>query len=162
MPPNYIKDGKKRCNGPLHKGSFVPLSYFYVFKSGKRKGKPFSRCKSCLAVGKFGDAVHGLVPYSRVNFIFDELEARIGKAETCRSLGISQNFWMRRRNKTYKHIRKATVARAIHLLRVLRQKEIAIHRNSIKHGARMRGHNVKSAKKAYIRAGGKPSKALML
>lgn len=139
MPPNYIKNGTKRCNGPLHKGEYIPLSEFWMHKAGKRKGKPFSQCKKCENFQKFGDTSHGLVQYSRVKFIFDELQNRLGKMETCRRLDVSSNFFSRREIEPIQKIRIATVVKAMKLLIECRKNSFVRHKASIRYGATARG-----------------------
>jgi hypothetical protein len=139
VPPNYIKDGKKRCNGPLHKGEFVPLKEFWIHKGKWRTGLPFSQCKHCENYRKFGDTAHGLVPYSKVGFIFEELENRLGKAETARRIGVSTTFFYRRRRQEYKNVRIKTVIRAMTVLKECREKNEVRHKRSIIYGAAARG-----------------------
>jgi hypothetical protein len=140
MPPNYIKGDKKRCNGPLHNGDYIPLKEFWVHKSGKRKGKPFSQCRHCENYQKFGDTAHGLVPYSRVKFIFEELENRLGKAESLRRIGASYSFAYHHRYGYHKGVRVAIVIRAIKVLQECRENGEVRHRRSIRHGSAARGH----------------------
>jgi hypothetical protein len=139
MAQGYFRGNTKRCNGPLHKGKYVPLSEFWYHKSGKRKGKPFSQCIDCENFNKFGDTAHGLVDYASVKFIFDELVYRIGKTETTRRIGVSANFFYRRQRDSHIRIRKATVARAMIELKKCRENQEARHRKSIRHGAKERG-----------------------
>jgi hypothetical protein len=136
---NYIQGNKKRCMGPLHQGEYVPLKYFWHFKKGPRKGKPFARCRACLNYQRFGDTLHGMVPYAKVKFIFDELTNRLGKAETVRRLEVSPNFFYRRKIDNYKYIRIQTVARAMVVLKECRENDVRRHRRSIQHGATARG-----------------------
>lgn len=130
----------KKCNCPLHNGQFVPIDQFWVFKTGKRAGKPMSKCIDGWKLSKGLDPGRsGYVPLSRVKFIFHELEARIGKTETCRRLGISQNFWMRMERGITRQARKETVIKAMELLRECRAHDEVRHRYSIRHGAAARG-----------------------
>jgi hypothetical protein len=117
----------------------VHLKNFWYFKTGPRKGKPFSRCRACLNYQRFGDTMHGMVPYAKVKFIFDELTNRLGKAETVRRLGVSQNFFYRRKIGNYKYIRLATVAKAMVVLKECRENGTRRHKRSIRHGATARG-----------------------
>jgi hypothetical protein len=130
----------KRCTGPLCRGRYVPLENFYFHKQGTRKGKPFSRCKLCLAHYKFGDGMaHGWIRFDRVKFIFDELVNRLGKTETLRRVGLSQNFLLRRRKENQKFIRKQTVVKAMMVLQEVRANNEVRHRKSIRYGAAQRG-----------------------
>lgn len=141
MTPNFIVGDTKRCNGPLHKGEYLHLSEFWTHRKGERAGKPFSQCIRCENFNKWGreDIYHGLVEYKEVKFIFDELVNRIGKAETVRRLGISSSFFSRRKHRTYKRIRKGTVAKAMVELKKCREAGEARHRKSIRHGSAVRG-----------------------
>ena len=136
---NYIQGNKKRCMGPFHQGEYVPLKSFWYFKTGPKKGKPFSRCRACLNYQRFGDTLHGMVPFAKVKFIFDELTNRLGKAETVRRLEVSQNFFYRRKHNDYKYIRIGTVARAMVVLKECRENDTRRHKHSIRHGAAARG-----------------------
>lgn len=131
----------KLCNGPLHasEGAWLPLRAFWTFKSGPRAGKPVSRCAACSRVDRGRDPNSGLVPVGPVYFIFYEIQARIGKAEACRRLGMSHNLWSRLENRVYERMEKQSVRNAIILLRELRANNEVRHRRSIKSGATMRG-----------------------
>lgn len=141
----YSDDGTmKMCNCPIHQGTLVPLAQFWYFKKGKRKGLPFSRCIDGTKLEKGLDPKRsGLVPYSRVRFIFRELEFRLGRTEACRRIGVStRGFWMRHegnRPNPGKQLRKDVVIRAIAVLRAAREIEEARHKDSIRHGAAARG-----------------------
>jgi hypothetical protein len=138
----------KMCNGPLHSavGAWMPLRSFWTFKKGKRAGKPMSRCIACKRVYRGRLVNSGLVSVSKVYFIFHEIESRIGRAEACRRLGMSQNLWCRLDKRVYQHMEKQTVVRAMTLLQELRDKDIVRHRDSIRHGALARGHAEKEVK----------------
>lgn len=138
-------ESHKLCNGPLHKpeGEWMPLHSYFIMKKGSRAGKPLSRCMACDRVYKGRDKKGGLVPVNRVWFIFEELRARIGKAETCRRLGISINLWYRVEHRVYRNMYRKTAKAAMLLLRELRTNNVARHRDSIRHGAAMRGHKEK-------------------
>lgn len=106
-----------------------------------------SRCKDGIRIEKGIDpGKSGYVRYEDVKFIFFELEARIGKAETCRRMGISQNFWMRMERRIQTHTQKATVAKAIEVLREARANNEVRHRDSIRHGAAARGKKEREVK----------------
>ena len=128
----------KRCNGPLHKGESLPVDQFWTNKTGRRRGKPFSRCIDCLIYTRFGHTISGYVPLSRIRFIFLEIENRVGRAEAQKLMGTSQNFYKRLEKQHY--VRKVTARRAFLVLRELRENNIVRHRDSINHGAKARGH----------------------
>lgn len=127
----------------------MPLHSFWMHKSGKRKGKPMSQCQACQRVGKGRDPESGLVPINRVWFIFIELEQRIGRAETCRRLGISQNMWMRAERHIYKSMYRRTAKAAMLLLRELRNQDESRHPKSIRYGASARGKQERKPQKSY-------------
>ena len=135
---NYIQGDTKRCMGHYHRGEYVSLKYFYFFKKGPKKGKPFARCRLCIYYEKYGDTEHGLIPYDRVKFIFDELTNRLGKAETLRRIEVSRNFFIRRSENQF--IRVPTVVRAMKVLKECRENDVRRHKHSIRHGSAARGH----------------------
>lgn len=139
----------KLCNGPLHGegGAWMPLRSFWTLKKGKRAGKPLSRCIACERAYRGRLVNSGLVPVSRVYFIFRELEARIGRAESCRRLGMSPNLWLRLDKRVYERMEKQTVVRAMLLLQELRDKNVVRHRDSIRHGSAARGRVEKEVKR---------------
>jgi hypothetical protein len=132
-------NGTKRCNGPLHNGEQVPLDEFWIFKIGKQKGKPLSRCIACRNFQKWGDLEHGLVEYRKIKFIFDELHNRIGKAETARRVGVSLSFFYRHRHGHYKMVRMRIAVSAVRVLQECRENGEVRNRRSIIHGAAARG-----------------------
>lgn len=146
-PKIYSDDySMKVCTCPIHNGALVPIEKFWTFKKGRRKGLPLSRCADGERIWHGRNYLQsGYVPYTRVRFIFLELEFRLGRYETGRRIGVSQNFWWRHESKYPKnrYVQKATVSRAISVLRYLRENEIARHRDSIRHGAAARGRKEK-------------------
>lgn len=139
MSRNYIKGNKKRCNGPLHQGKYISLDEFLVHKKGTRKGKPFSQCRHCKNFKRYGDTEHGLVPYNKVKFIFDELVNRLGKAESARRLGVSLSFFYRHGVGQCENVRLKTVANAMRILKNSRADGEVRHKKSIRHGSAIRG-----------------------
>lgn len=121
-------------------GAWLPITDFWVHKTGERKGKPMSRCPACTRAQRGRDPYSGLVPIHRVWFVFEELSFRLGKAETCRRLGTSDNIYFRNRKHAYKMMQRRTARKAMVLLRQLRNEGIARHKDSINHGAAVRGH----------------------
>lgn len=152
---NYTKNGRyhryrtsdqgelqKRCNGPLHPsgGAFLPLRSFWVHKSGPRKGKPLSQCQECEKIKRGRHPRQsGLIKVEDVWFVFQELQNRLGKAETIRRLHVSQNFWMRAEKGIYRNMRRTTAVKGVKLLAQVRRDNEVRHRDSIKHGAKSRG-----------------------
>lgn len=134
----------KRCNGPLHieGGELLPLRLFWIHKSGVREGKLFSRCRDCSRIDK-GRTNSGYIHVDSVRKIFDEIEARLGRAEAARRLNSDTKLYIRLNSGKKMYFEKATVQRAMILLRELRMKDEVRHRDSIKHGAAARGHKEK-------------------
>jgi hypothetical protein len=135
----------KKCFGVLHPkgGVYLPLRSFWKFRKGPRAGLPFSQCIECERSNKNRGEASGLVPISKVWWIFLELERRLGRAETCRRIGVSHNFWMRVERRIYLNMRIATARRAIITLREVRLSGEVRHRDSIRHGAYLRGRKEK-------------------
>ena len=124
----------------------MPLRSFFTFRNGPRAGKPFSRCSACCRVQKKRHVNSGLVLVDKVFYIFAEIEARIGRAEAVRRLGMSPNLWWRLDNRIYIRMEKNTVAKAMLLLRELRATKEVRHRDSIKYGASARGQPEKKVR----------------
>lgn len=121
----------------------MPMRSFYILKKGKRAGKPVSQCSACIRASHGYKADGGLVPVDRVWFVFAELEARIGRAETCRRLGLSTNLWYRLDKRTYSSMYRTTARAAMVLLHELRDNNIVRHKDSIRYGATARGKKEK-------------------
>lgn len=138
---------EKLCNGPLHppEGAWLPLRSFWVYKTGKRKGKPLCRCQECEKVGRGRDSrTSGWIRVEEVWWIFLELQRRLGKTETLRRLHISNNFWSRAEKKVYENMRRTTASKAVKLLYEVRYSGEVRHRLSIIHGAKERGRTEKT------------------
>jgi hypothetical protein len=83
----------------------------------------------------------GYVPKARVDFIFMELQRRLGKAEAARRMGVNKSFWT-----TYderKYFVKDTVRRAMAVLAEARANNEVRHKDSIHEGAYLRGFTEK-------------------
>lgn len=142
----------KVCRGPNHPegGAWVPLRDFYYHRGTHRNGKPFSRCINCENIPRLKNGPRrysGLVSISRIRWIFRELERRLGKMETARRLGSSYNLFYRLGKNRY--IQKQTVARAISLLRELREQDYFRSPQSIHRGAHLRGEEEKIGRSFY-------------
>lgn len=141
----------KPCPGPFHLGKELPLENF----ARRRSDDPNhlrSWCRECEGAlrtkGGF-QRRHGLVPLSRVKFVFIELVERIGRNETHRRLGISNTaLWMIRGNRQ-KYVQKHTASLAINLLRNLREDNVVRSRRDIKRGASARGEAEKGVNDVY-------------
>lgn len=135
----------KLCAGPLHKdeGEWLTLDRYFIMKKGRRANRPIPMCKACERMKRFGTTERGLVEVQKVWWVFEELERRVGRTETCRRVGVSANFWKRVENRVYTRMYKRTAIKAVRALREARLKGEVRHRDSIKHGASLRGHEEK-------------------
>lgn len=88
---------------------------------------------------KRGYQLHGWVEAPRYQFIFIELVRRLGVMEASRRIEITQRNLYNILNNRNKFIQVETIRRAILVLRVARANNEARHRDSIKHGAYLRG-----------------------
>lgn len=133
---------QKLCNGPLHpeEGAWLPFRSFWTYKKGPRADKLMSRCIECEKSARGRDPKQsGLIPISRVWWIFVEIRNRVGKAEACRRIGVSHNMWMRAERGIYINMRRETARKAILALHELRENGVVRHRDSIRRGAAARG-----------------------
>jgi hypothetical protein len=121
----------RRCYGPNHTGSWVPISKFR-----SHKGKPFgieSRCRRCEN------------PDGRINFTptykgwLTSIYRRIGFSETCRRLEISQRTFLTWKDNPPRQIRKKHAEAIVRVLSELRATGEVRHRKSIRRGAAARG-----------------------
>jgi hypothetical protein len=81
------------------------------------------------------------VPISRVQFALVELERRLGRNETCRRIGVADSFLLRLKDQ--RNIQRVTAEKILIALREVRQEGIVRHRDSIRHGAYLRGRTEK-------------------
>lgn len=133
---------KKICRGPYHrKGKLLPLSEFdrRIYPSGKVGWHSY--CRSCVHYKKHKDKQpnHGFVPLSLVWWIFAELIVRLGQAETARRAGIHPSTLGRMKEGIRRYVQKRTLAKVITVLRESRRAGEFRHRDSILHGAYLRG-----------------------
>jgi len=128
-------------------------------KKGPRAGKPLSQCEECMKVSKGRNPrTSGYIAISEVWWAFTELQRRLGKAETLRRMGISQNFWYRVENHIYVNMRRTTARKAISLLAEVRKDGEVRHRASIHRGATRRGESERipvKQKDLYVPTGDK-------
>jgi hypothetical protein len=121
----------RRCYGPNHHGSWVPISKFR-----KHQGKPFgieTRCRRCDN------------PNARVDFTpsyqgwLTSIYRRVGFSESCRRLGISQRTMEKWMKSPPLQIRRNNAESIIRVLSELRTTGEVRHRKSIRRGATARG-----------------------
>lgn len=142
----------KLCTGPLHKeGEWVLAVKFYT----KPDGKPRSWCIPCelhrskksTPLVDYTDSYYGFVR-SIVN--------RLGVEEAARRMRISQQgLWQLRFGRKRK-IKKKTAESILRVTAELRNSGEVRHRDSIKHGAYLRGHKEKvpAARRDFYRKDG--------
>lgn len=116
------------CRGHFHApGALLPISQFYVHKSGYRKGKSFSRCKRCWVWQKDHPKrrpgyMH-LVPVVRFQAIVTELRRRIGVTEAARRIGMSVEHLSEKRLAEKRFVRGSTYDAALKVLLEARERE---------------------------------------
>jgi hypothetical protein len=127
----------KKCRGRTHKdGAWLPITEFWMVKSGKGKGNPRSQCKDCEYALK---GARQSIPYLKIRFAIEELVHRLGKMETCRRIGISQPHLRNLLRGKLDRVQYATAQNALKALAIARNNNEKRHRKSIKHGASQRG-----------------------
>lgn len=140
-----IRDGKKVCRGPLHpEGKWVPTDRYYVFKSGRDKGRLFPRCIPCsLKTARPNLEVVGMIDTTtEVLNIFRELQNRVGRKEACRRMGQSNNYLrLLLETKQYSRVHLKTVIKAKKALDEARANNEVRHKKSILHGSYLRGRD---------------------
>jgi len=117
----------------------VDFSEYLFAKTGRLKGRPRAQCKDCENFHHFGYR-NRMVKAERVRFAVEELVRRLGVAETNRRLGRSQQWLWQFRNGRMDHVQKRTAVAIFTTLWAVRQAGEVRHRDSIFHGAAMRGH----------------------
>lgn len=129
---------EKLCRGPSHSEPvYLPISKF----RSDGKGRTYYRCRACETYASGGEP---LVPMSDAYRAFlTSIINRIGKMETSRRLGISQQaLWQLGRGKR-KKMRRSTARSIVTLYAELKASGEVRHKDSIHHGAAMRGHKEK-------------------
>lgn len=124
--------------GKSHKPRYVPISNFYPAKTkiGVR-----SECMDCTALAR------GTTPdvkfTAQYRMWVNEIIYRVGHEEAARQIGISSTHLREIKNRPGKRIRKSTAQKIVKALAELRRNNVARHRDSIKHGAYLRGKKEK-------------------
>jgi len=139
-----IMDGDKYklCTGPLHRsGRYVRVHDGFYTRTYKGKKQPRPECKECEA---FRSGSERMVPLSRVRFALEELVNRVGKAEAGRQIGIPQQHVWKLINGHTRRVQRKTAARILVALKRARDANLLRHRDSILHGASMRGRPEKT------------------
>lgn len=132
----------KICRGPYHReGKALPVTAFSLRKYPSGKISRHSWCIHCCLYRKHKNKQpnHGYLPVERVWWIFDELIRRVGHMEAARRINMSPTALRVIKTRGRKHVQKFTVTRAVLALRDARQKREFRHRDSISHGAYLRG-----------------------
>ena len=129
----------KLCNGPSHdEPTELPLSEFYVHKSGRRKGLPVSRCKRCINWDKLKNhhANHGTVPSDEIQPFLREMVNRVGLYEASRLSGIAPNTIPPILDGTTKRVQKRTAMKILSTVDHQRRNGILYHKKDIAAGVR--------------------------
>lgn len=143
--PIYTKEigGKlhKLCCGPAHKRpTYIELERFTTIKSGKRKGYPRSRCRACETISKGAEP---MLPAILVIPALQESINRLGVMEVSRRSGMPQpQIWQIEYGKV-KKVHAKTARTIIALRDELRRTGEIRHKDSIQHGAYLRGRKEK-------------------
>ena len=87
-----------------------------------------------------------MVPFKKVEFAITELVNRLGINETARRIPLGHSSLWKYRNKKPTHIHRATAERILTALHTTRINGDARHKDSIQHGAIVRGHKEKIPK----------------
>jgi hypothetical protein len=136
----------KLCNGvkgKFHEPRYVPLRDFYPdrHKQAKKRLLVRAECKFCT---NSASGSQPLVPFSQVyRSWLTEIVNRIGPMEASRRLGITQVTLYNLRNRHVQHLRQTTATAIISVLFDLRIQNEVRHRDSILHGAYLRGREEK-------------------
>lgn len=135
-----VIDGElhKLCKGVLHReGHFVPVTNYYKGREARRE-KLRNFCIDCDYARK-GSERGVVVTQLWMNWL-DEIVNRVGVAEGCRRLGMSDAWyrWMQRTKPRKMH--RKTARKIVRTLRELRADNVVRHRDSIRHGSEQRGH----------------------
>src|SRR4029077_298468 len=130
-----IIGGKKHklCRGPDHHGGqWLPVEHF-IYRNGKIR----ARCRSCESKAKGSE---NLVPLTD-SYLgqVDHIVNRLGVMEAARRLEIAQASLWNIRNKRVRKLKARTARKIIVLVKTLNETGEVRHKDSIKHGAKMRG-----------------------
>lgn len=141
---------RRICRGPYHRGGeLLPISEFdrRIYRSGRVGWQ--SWCRSCVHYKKHKKKQpnHGFVPFSRVWWIFEEMIGRLGHMEAARRTDIHPDTLGRMKKGIRSYVQKRTVAKAIAVLREIRRAGEFRHRDSISHGAYLRGRKERVVKR---------------
>jgi hypothetical protein len=129
----------KRCAGPAHdKPTWLPATnkYFYF----TRRGTYYNRCRLCV-VWSYAEIPEdaGFIPVDKVIPFFKEAVFRVGKMETCRRIQLTDKRLRQILGGESQFVKKATFKRLMIELVSMRRKNEVRHKDSIRHGASMRG-----------------------
>jgi len=139
--PLSVKNGKKRCRGPLHNGEWLAINKFLLRKRKNHHDAYYeSRCKECVQFLRgFDHHYSGIVSLKVAWPVFTELVRRLGITESARRAGIEKSVFYRVAKKQGHYVRGKTFAKAIIVLVEARQKNEVRHKNDIHTGAYLRG-----------------------
>lgn len=140
---------QKLCRGPYHReGKLLPITEFSLRKYSSGNIRRHCWCMHCAQHKRHKNKQpnHGYVPLEQVWWIFDELIRRVGHMEAARRIGMSPSGLRLIKTRERRQVQKFTLAKAISALRDARQKNEFRHRDSICHGAHLRGREEKKVK----------------
>jgi len=133
----------KLCKGALHsEGVWLPADTDHFFKRSAGLSDQFqSQCRQCRAHynRKTPRQAYGWVKVHRVQFIFIELENRVGRKEAARRCKINSAPWKKIIESKQQHVEKETLRRAIEQLRICRSNNEVRNRRDIQYGSAKRG-----------------------
>jgi hypothetical protein len=135
----------KFCQGPLHKGKWVPVTRFKIRPEPRTDGTYGLKawCNACENAYRNKSAsppfAVGCVSFDKIRPLVEELEQRIGRAEAIRRTGIGKTTWYRWIENPNRRIQRAKAARVLLVLKEVRDKKEIRHHESIRRGASARG-----------------------
>jgi hypothetical protein len=142
----------KLCRGPLHAtgGEWLPTTNFRKRSDGS--GRLRGSCAACEHLFRYGKppeqhSAVGWLDFSQYRFAVLELEARLGRAEARRRVGVGKTTWLRWSNGATR-IQKAKALKLIQTLIEVRRNKEARHKHSIRRGSAARGEPEKVPRKA--------------
>lgn len=130
----------KLCTGPAHRdGKMVPVSNYYPRSDAKNGLR--NQCIDCEYVRK--GAERNVKFTSQWWAWITEIVNRVGVREGMRQCGLSEAWFRWAKKNRPKTMHRSTARKILKALQELRKNEIVRHKDSIHHGAYLRGHEEK-------------------
>lgn len=125
----------RQCKGPLHSSpAWVPFDGFIKLPDGQ----PRSHCRMCEFHSRGSEPT---VEFDqRYRMWVQSIIRRIGLMEAARRMGISDSTISDWQHRPPPRIKRRNARKIVILLAELRETQEVRHRKSIKHGAKLRGH----------------------